>query len=388
MKEQIISYISTQKNDLSLLNKFIYDNPEESYSEYKCSEYLCDFLSSRDFKVEKGFQSIDTAFLASKGSGHPKICFICEYDAVKALGHITAHNLLSTTSVAAAIGIGSVIDKIGGSIYVIGCPGEYKGGSSSTFVRTGVFDDMDIVLMAHPDLVTSESGTSSAIIPLKVVFSGHTGLSFLNKNSYSSLDGILLTFDIINYMMKHASCDTTVDYAITNGGFTPLIKPKETEAHFYIRAISMKDAKKLEESIKNTISFVSEIMNLKSEVSLFEPPSEELLTNITLSRLFCNNLKETGIIDIDDFRNINSGLSLGCISQKVPSIHPFISISKDRSIKYGTKEFGECTLSEYALDQSIKAAIALSFTALDMITSENLLSEVKSEFYDNNIPLY
>lgn len=388
MKEQIISYLSTQRNDLYSLNKFIYDNPEESYSEHKSCEYICNFLSSRGFNIEQKYQSLDTSFFASKGKDHPKICFICEYDALKDMGHVTGHNLLTTTSIAAAIGLGSIIDKTGGSVHVIGCPGEYLGGSTCTFVRSGVFNDMDIVLMAHPDLVTSESGTSSAIIPLKVVYSGSSGLSFLNKDNYSSLDAILLTFNIINSLMSKIKDTTTISFAITNGGSTPLIHPKETEGQFYIRSVSMSDAKKVEDIIRETIKFVSQAMNLNSEISLFEPPSEELLTNITLSRLFCNNLKETGIIDIGDFRNITSGLSVGCVSQKVPTIHPFISITKDESIKYGTKEFGECTITDYALDQCIKSAIALSFTGLDIITNENLLSEVKSEFYDNNTPLY
>lgn len=387
MKQEITSYLSTEKQALYDLNKFLYDNPEESYNEYKACKYISDFLKQRDFKVENNFQNIETSFFASKGSGHPKICFICEYDAIKDEGHLTGHNLLSMISIASAIGLGHVIDKLHGSIYVLGCPGEYLGGTAATFVRQNTFDDMDIVLLAHPDTTTSESGTSSAIIPLNVKFSGKNGLSFLDNSSRTSLDGVLLTFDILNYVLKGLK-ETTINFAVTRGGTTPLLRPKESEAQFYIRSCSMKKAKLMEEKIKDICSYVSNLLSLKYEISLYESPSEELLTNITLSRLFCNNLKEAGIINIDDFKNINAGLSVGCISQKVPTIHPFICICKDKSIQYGTKEFRDATISEFAFKQSMKAAIALCFTGLDMIDSENLLSEVKSEFYYNNTSLY
>ena len=45
-------------------------------------------------------------------------------------------------------------------------------------VRQGVFDDIDAVLVAHPDIVTSESGSSSAIVPMEVKFSSSNGFSF------------------------------------------------------------------------------------------------------------------------------------------------------------------------------------------------------------------
>ena len=52
----------------------------------------------------------------------------------------------------------------------------------------------------HPYNTTAESGTSSAIIPLNIKFIGNSGLSFLSKDEYTSLDCILLTFNILNFL--------------------------------------------------------------------------------------------------------------------------------------------------------------------------------------------
>ncbi|GIM30022.1 amidohydrolase [Clostridium polyendosporum] len=388
MKQEMISYLSTEKEDLYKLCKFLYDNPEESYCEHKACEYISKFLSDRGFNVQNNFLDISTAFYASKGNGHPKICYLCEYDAVKEEGHITGHNLLATMSITATLGLGKIIEKVGGTVIVIGCPGEYLGGTKSTMVRQGIFDDIDAVLIAHPDVVTCESGTSSAIIPLSVKFIGHDGLSFLNKDIYTSLDSILLTINILNALLKGFPKDVTVNSILSKGGSTPLLLPAESEAKFYIRAKEMDVAKLAEQKLREIAHYVSELMGIQNIVALYEPPSEQLITNITLNRLFSHNLKETGIIDICDPRDIDAGLSLGVISHKVPTIHPYISIIKDKSIKYGTKAFGEATLSQYSQEVALKAALGLAFTGLDLIQSENLLGDVKGEFYDMKKSLY
>ena len=53
--------------------------------------------SMQDDATKEKFLDLDTAFYAKKGNGYPKICFLCEYDAIKSKGgHITGHNLLTT----------------------------------------------------------------------------------------------------------------------------------------------------------------------------------------------------------------------------------------------------------------------------------------------------
>lgn len=381
MKQEMISYLSTCSDDIHDLCKYLYDNPENSYHEFKSCDYISKFLCKYDFNVENNFLDLPTSFRATKGSGHPKICFICEYDAVPNQGHLTGHNLLSATSISAAIALGKILDKIGGSLSIIGCPGEYLGGTKSVMVKQGVFDDLDVVLLAHPDIVTSESGSSSAIIPLSIKYTGHSGLSFLNKGTYTSLDGVLLTFNILNALLKGFPDDVEVNSILSQGGSTPLLIPLQSEAKFYIRSNEMDVAKIAESKLREIAIYVSKLIRVQYSVALYEPENEELVTNRVLNRLFSHNLKENGIIKIDPPRDISAGLSLGSVSKVVPCIHPYISIIDNCDIKYGTKEFAEATISEYALEQCSKAALSLAFTAFDLITKPDLLIEVKNEFY-------
>lgn len=384
MKQEILSYLSTCYNELDDLNKFIYSNPEESYKEFKSYEYICKLLTNHGFKVKNNFLDLDTSFYASKGNGYPKICFLCEYDSVPNEGHLTGHNLLTTTSIGASLALGNALENIDGTVIVIGCPGEYLGGTKSIMVHQGVFDDIDAVLVAHPHTTTSESGTSSAIIPMQVNFIGDSGLSFLNKGVYTSLDGILLTFNILNSILKGFPKDVEINSILSQGGFTPLLLPLESEAKFYIRSKETDIALLAENKLREIVIYVSKLIRVRYSISLYEPPSEELITNKPLSRLFSHNLKEVGVIDINPPKDIDAGLSIGSVSRKTPCIHPYFNILENKNISYGCKDFAEATISKFALDQSIKCAEALALTACDLINKEELLKEIKNFFYSKN----
>ncbi|NME83956.1 M20 family peptidase [Clostridium sp. SM-530-WT-3G] len=385
MKQETISFLSTCEQDIKELCTYLYENPEISYNEYKSSKYICNLLEKYNFNIEKNILGIENSFIAQKGNGHPKICYLCEYDAIEDYGHITGHNMVTSISVEAAIGLGNLIDKgnLNGSVIIIGCPGEYLGGTKSTMVKQEIFDDIDVVMVAHPDTSTCESGSSSAIIPVGVKFFGTNGLSFLNKNTYNSLDAALLSFNILNSLKKGFPENLDINSVISNGGYTPLLLPSEAEIKFYIRAGNTKLAEYGDSTIRKIILTVCDLTGISSKFFLYECPNKELITNRTLNRLFSHNLKEHGIININPPKDIYAGLSLGDVSHKVPCIHPYISIIENNSsIKYGSKEFAKATISEFGLSQCHIAAKALCSTAIDLMENEKLLNEIKIEFYN------
>jgi metal-dependent amidase/aminoacylase/carboxypeptidase family protein len=382
MKQKIISFLSTCSDDIKNLCTYLYENPETSYHEFKASKYICDLLYKYNFEIEKNFLDIENAFIAKKGVGHPKICYLCEYDAIKDEGHITGHNLVTAMSVSATLALGNVIDTLGGSVILIGCPGEYLGGTKGTMVKQGVFDDMDVVMLAHPDISTCESGSSSAIIPLGLKFESENKLTFLNKKDYTSLDAVLLTINILNSIKKGFPNNLEINSIISNGGYTTLLLPSNSEIKFCIRASDTKTANYAYDKIREIANYVTKLIDIPNKFFLYESPNTELVTNRTLNRLFSHNLKENGIININSARDIYAGLSIGDVSHKVPCIHPYISIVENNDIKYGSLEYAKATLSPFALKQCTIAASSLASTAIDLIENESLLNEVKDEFFN------
>jgi len=382
MKQRIISFLSTCSDDIKSLCTYLYENPETSYNEFEACKCICDLLYKYNFEIHKNFLDIENAFIAKKGVGHPKICYLCEYDAIKDEGHITGHNLVTAMSVSAALALGSVIDKLGGSVILIGCPGEYLGGTKGTMVKQGVFDDIDVVMLAHPDISTCESGSSSAIIPLGLKFKSENKLTFLSKKDYTSLDAVLLTINILNSIKKGFPNNLEINSIISNGGYTTLLLPSNSEIKFCIRASDTKTANYAYDKIREIANYITKLLGIPNTFFLYESPNEELVTNRTLNRLFSHNLKENGIIHINAAKDIYAGLSIGDVSHKVPCIHPYISIVDDTDIKYGSFEFAKATISPFALKQCNIVASSLASTAIDLIENESLLNEVKDEFFN------
>lgn len=192
----------------------------------------------------------------------------------------------------------------------------------------------------------------------------------------------MLTFNILNFLLKGFPKDVEVNYILSKGGYTPLLTPLESEAKFYIRAKEFEMAELAENKLREIVRYVSNLTHIPNKISLYESYNEELVTNKTLSRIFTHNLKENGIINIGSPIDVYAGLSIGAVSKKVPTIHPYISIKDDENIKYGSTDFADCTISEYGFEQIHKACASLACTALDLIEREDLLQEIKQEFYN------
>lgn len=381
MKQNAISYLSTEKENLRKLSKYLYNNPEESYKEFKAYGYITEFLEKRGFAIEKNFQNIPTSFKATIGNGHPTICFTCEYDAVPYKGHLTAHNLLCEIQLGAAIALANILDKLKSeaTIIVLGCPGEYLGGSKEVFLRQGVFEDVDAIFNVQPYTSTYESGTSASVIPLQINITSDFTLSLENTCKYSALDATLAICNILNTLEKGFNCeDSKIDYTINESVEDPFIKSNNSIIKILIRSKTKEDGLYIKETIKSISEFISNLLDVQIETSLYQTPSEPLNSNKTLSRLFSHNLKESGIIDVLPAINSNDGISLGGISNVVPAINPLISISKI-PVNYASSEFAKLSLTEEADKISFKISSALICTALDIIEKEELLIEAKQE---------
>ena len=379
MKQEIISYMNSIKEDIYNLSNYLYINPETSYKEYKGCSYIINILKAHDFKVQENYCNIPTSFYAQYGNGHPKICYICKYTSTESVGHVFGNNVNASISTAAALGLSKVIPKSGGSVILIGCPGEYSNGAELTLTKEKCFEDMDIIIAPHCDTSNWESGTSMATIPIKIQYQE----SIKNKSkdfiSFSSLDAYLFVLNSLSQLLKGSRCNCYIDtVSIKNASSCPNSFSK-SEVKFYLRSRTLTEAKVLEKTIIDFIHSMSETMNITGEVGLFELPSEELLTNKSLSRLFTHNLKECGIIDINCCKNALYGLGIGGISHTTPCIYPSISITDKPLINCPSPEFALETQTDFCKNNLIKAAEALALTGLDIIQKEDLLKEVTLE---------
>lgn len=380
MRQQITSFIESIKDELIEINKFLYDNPETANKEYKAQEILTESLGKYGFKIEKNFIGLGTEFRATYGSGCPSVAFLCEYDALPEIGHGCGHNIIGVTSIAAAIGLSRVTEKIGGSIVVLGTPGEETSGAKVIMAEKKVFNDIDAALIAHPSDATSESGTSLAIDALEFTFKGRSSHAAANPESgINALNACIETFNFINALRQHLTSDIRIHGIISEGGIAPNIVPDKAVARFYVRSLKRSTLNEVTEKVKNCAKAAAMGMGAGVEIKNYELSYDNMITNHTLSRLFSHNLKECGIIDISGQRSSIGSIDMGNVSHVIPAIHPYIKIC-EAGVSAHTREFAKSTLSSLAIENMLKAAGALALTGYDLITNIDLLSEIKQEF--------
>src|SRR5580658_8182699 len=141
LQERATDAIESQREELISLSHFIHAHPELGYEEYESSAALAEFAERQGFEVERGSAGLPTAFRATKGTGDLHIVYCAEYDALPDVGHACGHNLIATSSLGAALGLGAVAEDAGVTVTLLGTPSEEGGGGKVDLLDSGYFDD-------------------------------------------------------------------------------------------------------------------------------------------------------------------------------------------------------------------------------------------------------
>lgn len=382
MKEKIIELINKLNKELRALNEYIYNNPELGLEEYKSSKAHVNILKKYGFDVEEGYIGIETAFKGEyKGKKKgPSIGFFVEYDALPEMGHGCGHNLLGTTSTGASIVLKELIDDIGGSVIVFGTPAEESNGMKVDLARGGELDILDVAMLAHPESHYIKSGRALALQPIEFIFKGRATHAAASPHlGINALDACILTFNGVNALREHILPSTKIHGIIKQGGEAANIVPDYVVAQFYIRAEEKDYAEEVTEKVINCARAGALATGAELEMSEYEKPYENMITNEKLSDIFTDNLKETGIDYKLNSKDSVGSIDMGDVSHVCPAIHPYFKITNN-NYPLHTKEFRDETLKDYAYENMNKTIYALVMTAIDIIEDKKYLEKINEEF--------
>lgn len=378
------------KKENELLNEFneyvkdIYNHPEIGNQEFRTSKLLANILIKYGFKT-KVPNLLKTDFLGvynAKKSG-PKIAYLCEYDALPEIGHGCGHNLIGVISILAAIMLKEVIEDIGGSIYVFGCPAEENYGGKVELSKLGAFDDVDVALMLHPSSKYSVGGKTLAIIPIRYTFHGKSAHGCRPEDGKNALDGAINTYVGINMLRQYLKPGCYIHGVISNGGKAANVIPDLASIDYYFRAPSIKYADYIRCRATKIAKGAAQMSDLKVEETIYESIYEDKKINYTLAKELKKIYYEMGII-AEDVNETPSGSSdIGAVSYKVPTIEGTIKICDDNICAH-SKEFASATISKQGQEALKLGALALAKLGYNLICDKELLSEVKNEFKESN----
>ena len=236
----------------------IFSFGELGFQEVETSRYLVDLLRREGFTVEEGIAGIPTAWVATWGSGEPKISLGTDIDDIPkasqtpgvacqlplvegAPGHGEGHNAGMAVQITAALAVKDLMEREGlpGTLQIWPGVAEELVATKAHYVRAGMFEDVDIVLYAHVGSnlstgwgMTPGTGLVSAIYTFEG-FAAHAGGA--PWRGRSAADAVNLMEVGWNFRREHIRTQARSHSVIYDGGDQPNVVPSEASIWFYFR---------------------------------------------------------------------------------------------------------------------------------------------------------
>ena len=318
-KQEMEQLIENKKQLFTEASDQIWDANETRFQTVKSAESLCRVLEKEGFSIEKGISHMESAFIASYGSGKPVIGILAEYDALANLsqvaglaekkawveggnGHGCGHNLLGGGALAGAVGIKDYMEahKIPGTIQLFGCPAEESGYGKSFMARDGVFDHLDAALTWHP--MDSSGIWSSSSLAVYQVYYNFRGIAAhaaaAPELGRSALDAAELMNIGVQFLREHIVETARIHYAfIDAGGVSANVVQPSASLYYFIRAKKLEEAK----TIFDRVSKIAEGAAMMTETELeivFDSACANYIPNRALSCAMNENLIAHGSLNL------------------------------------------------------------------------------------------
>ncbi|KAJ4351232.1 uncharacterized protein N0V89_006571 [Didymosphaeria variabile] len=393
---EIDGYVDSLQHVLSPLNKFIHDNPELAFKEYKAHDALTKFMRSQNgWIVTPNAYGIETAWTATFDTGRegPVVSFNAEMDALPGIGHACGHNLIAIASVAAALATAHILSDHGfpGSIHLIGTPGEENPsptGGKILLLEAGAYDHVDVSLISHPGLFNNSALVrTTAFARLEVEYYGkaaHAANSpWLGINA---LDALIIAYNAVSVLRQQIRPDDIVGMHITNGGAAPNIIHAYAAGALVIRAPSSTRLEVLQKKVEACLRAGAEATGARVEVKLTpgyadHVPNRVLAASYTRYFNALPNVPDPPIPPLTQYTYVKASTDQGNLSYHLPSVNASFSIpagpegganhSRDFEIASGTRE---------AFERALRVGKALAGVAVDVCSDPKLLANVKEEW--------
>lgn len=362
------------------ISDYIFNNPELSDEEYKCSAYLVKKLRSIGFKVTYPYLGFDTSFRAeycsdSENSGKT-VAFLAEYDALPGYGnthdktaHACGHNWIAGSTMAAARVLKDISRYFNGKIILFGTQSEEKTGSKVNFAELGAFDGIDAVLQMHLGRVNCVDTTAMAMTDYTFEFYGKAAHAAKEpENGINALDACHLVMAGINAMRQQFGADVKIHETITNGGQSPSIIPEYASMWIFVRATDKDILEKAAERVVNIGKGASLMTGAEFKYKRARNTFYDIKRNEHLNSLMKANLAELGITELVDGDKYHcESTDIGNVSYRCPVCYTTLGTAHISDAGLHEQGFVDVAGSDGVKKLMHIAAKAMAMTALDVL---------------------
>ena len=376
--------LAARRAELRRVSLDIHSHPETAFEEVRACATLAGLLRTHGFDVRRGVSGMQTAFVAEgvAGNGGPRVAFVCEYDALRGLGHACGHNLIGTASAAAGIALLAAMRATGvdGTVRVVGSPAEEGGGGKLTLVADGVFDDCHAALILHPADRTAAVMWALACTQWEWSFSGRASHAAGDPDQgLNALDAFVHAYNGVSLWRQQLRDGARVHGFIAEGGTAPNIIPERTAGEFMTRA---RDAAYLGEmNLRFRAIFDAAATATGCTLTLTERETyRDIRSNPVLAERCHHHLEAAGLSphETEPWTRVGS-TDVGDLSYACPTLHPTVAII-DEGVACHTHDFLEASATEHAHDVMLRGAEALALTGADVVADEIVRGAVRGAF--------
>jgi metal-dependent amidase/aminoacylase/carboxypeptidase family protein len=172
--------------------------------------------------------------------------------------------------------------------------------------------------------------------------------------------------------------DVRLHGIITDGGKSTNVVPDHAAAKMYVRAEDSDYMRMVVEKVKKCAEGAALGTGATMKVRDYANTLETIVTNHTLAEAMKKNWESTGV-RVRDREKRSGSTDMGNVSQVLPSIHAYIAIGTE-GMPGHSSEFAKAAASEQGHQGLISAAKGLAMTTIDVLTDQQLLTEIKREF--------
>ncbi len=320
IKSEAIAQAESLKPLIDEIAVELWQISEIALKESRSAELLIAKLRAAEFQVETPIAGMETAFIATYGSGSPVIGILAEYDALPGVGnqalpkraartdgvtagHGCGHNLFGAASVGGAIALKEVLQRnnLSGTVKLFGTPAEEIVVGKVLMAQAGVFDGLDGVIDWHPSIETEvKNQAGRAMNNFEVEFFGQAAHGAFDPwNGRSALDAVELMNYGVNMMREHIKPSARIHYVIPNGGDAPNVVPEYAKVWYFVRDFNREEVGKYYQRILKIAEGAALATETSHRVKLVTGVHEYLL-NRPLQEAMQINLELVGTPDFDE----------------------------------------------------------------------------------------
>jgi amidohydrolase len=380
-KERVDEVVSEELGAFTDMALAIAAHPELGGEEFKTSAMLAEALKSRGWTVETPYAGLPTAFNAvapRRGKG-PVLALMAEYDALPEVGHACGHNLNGVMSLLAGIALARAIDgEIPCEIRVVGTPAEETNGAKVEMSEKGVFDGVDLAMMAHASSgLTKPLYHSLALVPVEFDFKGRSShAASAPWDGRNALNGLQILFHALDMLRQHVKPDTRIHGVISKGGDAPNVVPDFAQGRFYFRSPSREYLETVLEKAYDCARGAALCTGTEASWRHHETSFREVRPNAEVEALAMAVLEEMGI-PYSKEPHAGGSTDAGDVSWRCPTMHMSLSFI-EKEIAAHTRDFAAMAADrQYAGPGIANGAKVLARMGLAVLTDPALRERIQ-----------